>query len=77
MQVTVRDTRKYSITLVIRSCSDSIHIGTRIEFSTAACGQVRFDVGVRNFRLEVFLMDSRMAPCRGVQQHDGMFILYP
>jgi hypothetical protein len=48
-----------------------------MNFLIAARGQVRFDVGVRNFRLEVFLMDSRMAPCRGVQQHDGMFILYP
>jgi hypothetical protein len=48
-----------------------------MNFLIAARGQVRFDVSVRNFRLEVFLMDSRMAPCRGVQQHDGMFILYP
>jgi hypothetical protein len=37
-----------------------------LNFLTVARSQVRFDVGVRNFRFEVFLVDSRMDTCRGV-----------
>jgi hypothetical protein len=68
--------RKYSITHVISPCSYSSHISTRIEYLTAASSQVRFDIGVRNLRFEVFSVDSRMATCRGVKKHDGMFIVY-
>jgi hypothetical protein len=64
--ITVGKIRKYSITLVISYCSHSSHISTRIEFLTAAYSHFRFDVGVRNFHFEVFLMDSRMATCHGV-----------
>jgi hypothetical protein len=34
-------------------------------FLTAACSQVRFDVGVRSFRFEVFLGDSTMDTYHG------------
>jgi hypothetical protein len=37
-----------------------------LSFLTAACSQVGFDVGVRNFYFEVFLVDSRMDTCHGV-----------
>jgi hypothetical protein len=36
-----------------------------LNFLTAARSQIRFDVGVRNFHFEVFLVDSRMDTCRG------------
>jgi hypothetical protein len=32
----------------------------KLNFMTAAYSQVRFDVGVKNFHFEVFLVDSRM-----------------
>jgi hypothetical protein len=37
-----------------------------LNFVTAARSQVRFDVGVKNFCFEVFLVDSKMDTCRGV-----------
>jgi hypothetical protein len=37
-----------------------------LNFLIAAHSQVRFDVGVRNFCFEVFLVDLRVDTCRGV-----------
>jgi hypothetical protein len=37
-----------------------------LNFLTTARSQVRFDIGVRNFRFQVFFMDSRMDTCHGV-----------
>jgi hypothetical protein len=36
-----------------------------LDFLTAAHSQVRFDIGVRNFRFKVFLANSRMTTCHG------------
>jgi hypothetical protein len=38
----------------------------QLNFITAACNQVKFDFGVRNFCFEVFLMDLMMDICCGV-----------
>jgi hypothetical protein len=38
----------------------------KLTFLTVARSQVGFDVGVRNFHFEVFLVDSRMDICHGV-----------
>jgi hypothetical protein len=39
---------------------------SELNFLTAACSKVRFNVGVRNFHFEVFLVDSRMDTCCGI-----------
>jgi ABC-type thiamine transport system ATPase subunit len=46
-----------------------------LDFLTAAHSQVRFNVGVRNFRFEVFLVDSRMATCRGASTSGCVYLM--
>jgi hypothetical protein len=48
-----------------------------LNFLTAARSQVRFDIGVRNFRFENSAVDSRMTPVVALQHHDGAFISFP
>jgi hypothetical protein len=52
-------------------------LGSELNFMTAAHSQVRFNVGARNFCFEVFLVESTMVTCHGIQHHDGVFILFP
>jgi hypothetical protein len=54
------------ITILISVCTVPTTLAPELNFLTATPSQVRFDIGVRNFHFEVFLVDSRMATCRGV-----------
>jgi hypothetical protein len=66
VQITVGKRKESYITIVL---APGQILGTSVpelNFSTAARSQVRFDVGVRSFRFEVFLVNSSMDTCHGV-----------
>jgi hypothetical protein len=58
--------KKYSITLVFSSWSDSCHVNIRITFSDCSLQLSQIWRRCQNFRFEVILADSRRATCRGV-----------
>jgi hypothetical protein len=77
VQVTVGKMTKYSIAIVISSCSDSATLAPELYFPTVSCSQVIIDVGAKIFVLK---FSWRIRGCPSIMvflRHDGMFILYP
>jgi hypothetical protein len=52
-------------------------LGSGLNFLTAACSQVRFDVGAKIFVLKFSWWIQGWPPVVVLQQHDGAFILRP
>jgi hypothetical protein len=53
------------MTFLFNSQSDYYHIGIRLHFLTATCGQVRLDIGAKKICFDILLADSKMTTSSG------------